>query len=125
LANNFGQKLDIKAQIVMPKLSKTALSLPEVAQLSGLSQITILRAVSIARGNRTSFGRARMPGLKSSRVGWKNTLQFKPSDVQQWLKARTQFNRIGFKKKERRPSSRKSHRPETRAQAVAQMEQWK
>jgi hypothetical protein len=85
----------------MPKLSKTPLSLKQVIALSGLSKITVLRAVSIGRGNRTSFGRARMPGLKSSREGWGMKLWFKPRDVDRWSAARAKFNYNGFKKKKK------------------------
>jgi hypothetical protein len=75
---------------------KPKLSLSEVVAISGLSTITILRAVSIAKGNRSSFGRAYMPGLKSS-YNQGRQLQFNRSDVEGWLGSRTKVRATKWK----------------------------
>jgi hypothetical protein len=85
-----------------------SLTIAQLIEHSGLSRITILRALSISRGNRKSFGRSRMPGLHGTRIGWGEKLYFKRSDVVKWLAARAKLNGAGFLKKKKAAASRGS-----------------
>src|SRR6266851_9899161 len=66
------------------------LSLDEAIEVSGWSKITILRAVSIYRGNRHSHGRKYAPGLRSSyrRRGNARVLTIRLDDLRNWMAER-------------------------------------
>src|SRR5947207_2261939 len=76
-------------------------TIKEVAKASGLSVITVKRACSISQGNRRSFGRALMPGLKSTvvivRVGNQRVRRclITRAALDRWLKARSKLGGNG------------------------------
>jgi hypothetical protein len=77
------------------------LTINEAATWSGLSAITVKRGLSIGKGNRTSFGRARMPGLKSRvtvvHVDGRPRMRtlIKLVDLKDWLSARSKLGSNG------------------------------
>src|SRR5205823_4031906 len=73
----------------------------EAAAYTGLSVITVKRGLSISHGNRTSFGRACMPGLRSKVVviyvnGQPRMRCFiKRAALDRWVNARAKFGGSG------------------------------
>lgn len=81
-------------------MTEDTITIYKAAELSGLSVVTLKRAVQIANGNRHSYGRARMPGLRSMPKKFYNVpTMVRISDLKAWLKARAGYTQNGVKRR--------------------------